>query len=128
MGFMGAQYLATSTTAENRQLANPVSTLSISCNASNQDVVSMGTVAARKAFKAVSNAKHVLTVEMLAQLQALSLRNAQTMGRGTTRVYNALKGHFTVYDNTRVFHEDLVKFRKILFSSQLFDDLEKYYK
>jgi histidine ammonia-lyase len=33
-----------------------------------------------------------------------------------------------VYDNTRVFHEDLVKFRKILFSSQLFDDLEKYYK
>jgi histidine ammonia-lyase len=53
MGFMGAQYLATSTTAENRQLANPVSTLSISCNASNQDVVSMGTVASRKAFKAV---------------------------------------------------------------------------
>ena len=48
MGFMGAQYLATSTTAENRQIANPVSTLSISCNASNQDVVSMGTVAAEK--------------------------------------------------------------------------------
>ena len=51
MGFMGAQYLATSTTAENRQLANPVGTLSISCNAENQDVVSMGTVAARKAFQ-----------------------------------------------------------------------------
>lgn len=127
MGFMGAQYLATSTTAENRQLANPVSTLSISCNASNQDVVSMGTVAARKAFKAVSNAKHVLTLEMLAQLQALSLRNAQTMGKGATKVYNELKKHFTVYDNSRVFHEDLVKFRKILFSSQLFDDLERYY-
>ena len=44
MGFMGAQYLATSTTAENRQLANPVSTHSISCNVSNQDVVSMGTI------------------------------------------------------------------------------------
>jgi len=128
MGFMGAQYLATSTTAENRQLANPVSTLSISCNASNQDVVSMGTVAARKAFKAVSNAKHVLTLEMLAQMQALSLRNAGSMGRGTTKVYKELKNHFTVYDNTRVFHDDLVKFRKVLFSSQLFDDLEKYYK
>ena len=76
MGFMGAQYLATSTTAENRQLANPVGTLSISCNASNQDVVSMGTVAARKAFKSVSNAKHVLTLEVLADLQALSFRNA----------------------------------------------------
>ena len=63
MGFMGSQYLATSTTAENRQLANPVSTNSISCNASNQDVVSMGTVAARKAFRQVSNAKHILTME-----------------------------------------------------------------
>jgi histidine ammonia-lyase len=127
MGFMGAQYLATSTTAENRQMANPVSTLSISCNASNQDVVSMGTVAARKAFKSVSNAKHVLTLETLAQMQALSFRNAATMGKGTTRVYNALKPHFSVYDNTRVFHDDLVKFRKLLFSSQLFDDLSNYY-
>jgi histidine ammonia-lyase len=127
MGFMGAQYLATSTTAENRQLANPVSTLSISCNASNQDVVSMGTVASRKAFKSVSNAKHVLTLETLAQLQALSFRNAASMGKGTTNVYRVLKEHFTVYDNSRVFHEDLVKFRKLLFSSRLLDDLERYY-
>jgi histidine ammonia-lyase len=128
MGFMGAQYVATSTTAENRQLANPVSTLSISCNASNQDVVSMGTVAARKAFKAVSNAKHVLTVEMLADLQALSFRNAETMGRGAKRIYDILSEHFKVYDNQRVFHDDLVAFRKMLFSSQLFDNLAQYWE
>jgi histidine ammonia-lyase len=126
MGFMGAQYLATSTTAENRQLANPVSTLSISCNASNQDVVSMGTVAARKAFKAVSNAKHVLTVETLAQLQALSFRNADKLGTGTKKIYRLLGEHFIVYDNKRVFHEDLVKFRKLLFSSGIFDSLDPY--
>jgi histidine ammonia-lyase len=126
MGFMGAQYLATSTTAENRQLANPVSTLSIPCNAENQDVVSMGTVAARKAFKAVSNAKHVLTLEVLADLQALSFRNADGLGSGTRRIRDALSPHFTVYDNQRIFHDDLVKFRRLLFSSQLFDDLERY--
>jgi histidine ammonia-lyase len=126
MGFMGAQYLATSTTAENRQLANPVSTLSISCNASNQDVVSMGTVAARKAFKSVSNAKHVLTLETLAQLQALSFRNAPKMGKGTRAVYDVLARHFSVYDNQRIFHDDLVKFRKLLFSSQIFDNLRVY--
>ena len=126
MGFMGAQYLATSTTAENRQLANPVSTLSISCNASNQDVVSMGTVAARKAFRAVSNAKHVLTLETLAQLQALSFRNAPSMGSGTKMIYDLLVSHFQVYDNQRIFHDDLTIFRKLLFSSQLFDDLSVY--
>jgi histidine ammonia-lyase len=126
MGFMGAQYLATSTTAENRQLANPVSTLSISCNASNQDVVSMGTVAARKAFKSVSNAKHVLTLETLAQMQAFSFRNAPGMGRGTRAVFDVLSRDFQVYDNSRIFHDDLVKFRKLLFSSQLLDDLSTY--
>ncbi len=128
MGFMGAQYLATSTTAENRQLANPVGTLSISCNASNQDVVSMGTVAARKAFKAASNAKHVLTLETLADLQALSFRNADQMGTAIRRVYDVLMEHFEVYDNERVFREDLVKFRKLLFSSQIFDDLSVYWR
>ncbi|HBA88205.1 MAG TPA: histidine ammonia-lyase [Geobacter sp.] len=126
MGFMGAQYLATSTTAENRQLANPVSTNSISSNASNQDVVSMGTVAARKAFKSVSNAKHVLTLEVLADLQALSFRNADRLGGGTSRIYQILERDFSVYDNTTIFHESLVKFRKILFSSQILDDLEGY--
>nr|WP_320050709.1 aromatic amino acid ammonia-lyase [uncultured Desulfuromonas sp.] len=127
MGFMGSQYLATSTTAENRQLANPVSTNSISCNASNQDVVSMGTVAARKAFKQVSNAKHILTMEVLADLQALSFRNADKLGVGTSRVYAALNDEFQIYDNSRVFHDDLVAMRKKLFSSQLFDDLSCYW-
>lgn len=128
MGFMGAQYLATSTTAENRQLANPVSTNSISCNASNQDVVSMGTVAARKAFKAVSNAKHIVTLEILADLQALSFRNAEGLGLGTGKIYGILEREFRQYDNSRIFHEDLVHFRKLLFSSQLFDDLAVYWE
>ena len=127
MGFMGAQYLATSTTAENRQLANPVGTLSISCNASNQDVVSMGTVAARKALKSISNAKHVLTLEILADLQSFYFRNAAGLGEGTKKIYQILNKEFAVYDNERVFHDDLVKFRKLLFSSSIFDDLTIYF-
>jgi histidine ammonia-lyase len=128
MGFMGAQYLSASTTAENRQLANPVSTNSISCNASNQDVVSMGTVAARKAFQSVSNAKHVVTLEIFADLQALSFRNADRLGTATGRIYQILNREFEVYDNKRVFHDDLVKYRKLLFSSQIFDDLPVYWR
>jgi histidine ammonia-lyase len=126
MGFMGAQYLATSTTAENRNLAAPMSVNSISCNSSNQDVVSMGTVAARKAFRLVSNAKHVVTLEILADLQALSFRNAGRLGFGTSKIYSILKEHFRPYADDRIFHDDLVSFRKLLFSSQHFDDLTKY--
>ena len=127
MGFMGAQYLATSTTAENRNLANPMSVNSISCNATNQDVVSMGTVAARKAFKLVSNAKHVVTLEILADLQALSFRNSDNLGHGTQKIYDILNEKFEVYDNSKIFHESLVEFRTLLFSSQLFDDISIYY-
>ncbi len=126
MGFMGAQYLATSCTAENRQLATPVSTDSISTNASNQDVVPMSTVAARKAYRSASNAKHILTLEVLAIMQALSFRNADRLGRGTRRIHELLSTEFTPYDNERVFHDDLVKFRKFLFSSPHFDDLSIY--
>lgn len=126
MGFMGAQYLATSTTAENRNLANPMSVNSISCNATNQDVVSMGTIAARKAFRQVSNAKHIVTLETLADLQALSFRNTDKLGHGTKKIFDILKKEFDVYDNSAIFHDSLVTFRKLLFSSQYFDDLSIY--
>ncbi len=127
MGFMGAQYLATSTTAENRNLAAPMSVNSISCNASNQDVVSMGTVAARKALRVIRNAKHVVTLEVLADLQALSFRGADKLGVATGNIYALLAEHFTPYDDQRIFHEDLILFRKRLFSTQLFDDLSEYW-
>lgn len=86
----------------------------------------MGTVAARKAFKSVSNAKHVLTLEVLADLQALSFRNAKGLGGGTGKIYQLLNKEFTQYDNAGIFHDELVRFRKLLFSSQLFDDLSIY--
>jgi histidine ammonia-lyase len=126
MGLMGVQYLATSTTAENRQLANPVSTLSISCNASNQDVVSMGTIAARKAYTSTNNAKHVLTVEILADLQALCFRNADTMGVAITKIHQILSERFKCYDNNRILHNDLVNLRECLFDQRLFEDLACY--
>ena len=128
MGFMGAQYLATSTTAENRHLANPVSIHSISCNSSNQDVVSMGTIAARKAYKLVSNAKHILTLEILSDMQAMHFKKSDNLGEAIGKIYSVLSNDFCVYDNNRVFHDDLVKFRKLLFSSQIFDDLALYWE
>jgi len=128
MGFMGAQYLATSTTAENRQLASPMSIHSISCNASNQDVVSMGTIAARKAFRLITNAKHILTLEMYADMQALTFRNSQSMGTAITNIYKILQQTFKPYTNKTIFHNELKKFRKLLYSSQIFDTLDIYKK
>lgn len=121
LGFMGAQYLATSTTAENRQLANPVSTNNISSNASNQDVVSMGTVAARKVYTQVTNVKYILTLELLADLQALSFKDPDKMGSEIARVYQKLTAHFAVYQSKTVFHELLTQFMDLLFEQDILD-------
>jgi len=126
LGFMGAQFLATSTTAELRHLANPVSIHSISCNASNQDVVSMGTIAARKALKAVEGAQHILALELLADLQALSLKKIRKMGEGISSLHEKLSGEFTPYDDTVVFHDLLARFRRLTFSSRLFESLDPF--
>lgn len=121
MGFMGAQYLATSTTAENRQLANPVSTNNISSNASNQDVVSMGTVAARKAYTQVTNLKYILTMEILADLQAMSFKGHDKLGSEIGGHYRKLASHFAVYQSKTVFHEMLNKFMDLLFDRDILD-------
>lgn len=121
MGFMGSQYLATSTTAENRQLAAPMSVNTISSNESNQDVVSMGTVSARLGLRSVENAKHVLTLEFLADLQALTFRNSEGLGEGTGKVYAKASKEYVQYKNERVFRDDLVKFRALLFETDLLD-------
>lgn len=124
MGFMGAQYLATSTTAENRQLAAPMSVNSISSNESNQDIVSMGTVSARLTYKAAQNAKKVLTLEILADLQALGFRHSDRLGVNTSKMYNILAKDFKQYDNSTIFQDMLIKYEDILFNGKLLNDLE----
>ncbi len=121
MGFMGAQYLATSTTAENRQLSNPVSTNNISSNSSNQDVVSMGTVAARKVYTQVTNLKYILTLEILADLQALSFKDPSKLGIEIAKYYKKLSAKFNVYDSKTVFHDMLVNFMDLLFDQDILD-------
>ena len=69
----------------------------------------------------------IRTLEVMADLQALSFRNADRLGQATGKIYAILNKEFSVYDNSTIFHDDLVKFRKLLFSSQLFDDLSIYY-
>lgn len=126
MGFMGAQYLATSTTAENRQMAAPMSVNSISSNESNQDVVSMGTVSARLTYKAAQNAKNVLTMEVLADLQAFTFRHSERLGIGTKKLYDILSKDFVQYDNSTVFQDMLIKHEALLFDTDMLDSLEKY--
>lgn len=77
-GLQGMQYTATSTTAENKSLANPVYVHSIPNNNDNQDVVSMGFNAALMCNRVINNTNQVLTVALMAYAQAVDLLAMKT--------------------------------------------------
>lgn len=72
-GLMGAQVTATALVAEMRSLAVPASIQSIPTNADNQDVVTLGTVAARKVAHLIGLLSRVLAIEALAVANAVTL-------------------------------------------------------
>ena len=77
-GFMGAQVTATALVAEMRTRATAASIQSIPTNGNNQDVVTMGTIAARKTAEQLDLAFQVLAIQALAVAQAAELRGGTT--------------------------------------------------
>ena len=80
-GFMGAQVTATALVAEMRAHAMPASIQSIPTNGNNQDVVSMGTIAARRCRCILRDLSRVLAIEALVLAQAYDLRVEQDASR-----------------------------------------------
>lgn len=73
-GFMGAQVTATALLAELRAGAGAASVQSISTNGANQDVVSMGTIAARMVRHRLDLTRQIHAILALALAQAMELR------------------------------------------------------
>src|SRR5262249_5769238 len=70
---MMAQVTAASLVAENRVLAHPASTGSITTSGNKEDFVSMGMTSATKFQRIVRNTRAVLAIEALAAARALDL-------------------------------------------------------
>lgn len=104
-GMQGVQFTATSTTAENQMLSNPMYVHSIPNNNDNQDIVSMGTNAAVIASKVIENAFEVLSIELITIVQAIDCLEQKNKISSVTR---------EMYDAIRViipqFHEDQVMY------------------
>ncbi|MEL6335897.1 MAG: aromatic amino acid ammonia-lyase [Pseudomonadota bacterium] len=72
-GLMGAQVTATALLAEMRTRSVPASIQSISTNGANQDVVSMGTIAARNGAAQITDASRILAILALAVAQGIDI-------------------------------------------------------
>jgi histidine ammonia-lyase len=106
-GYMILQYLSAANVNENKLLANPSSTDSIPGNANIEDHVSMGMTSANKFKKIVLNAKVILAAELLAAAQAIDLRKASPLGKGTASTYNAIRKKVPMLEDDRIIHDDI---------------------
>lgn len=91
-GMQGVQFTATSTTAENQMLSNPMYVHSIPNNNDNQDVVSMGTNAALITKKVIENAYEVLAIELITIVQAIEYLDVKDQVTSKTRaMFDAIR-------------------------------------
>ncbi|WP_161941019.1 aromatic amino acid lyase, partial [Streptococcus suis] len=85
---MITQYACAALVSENKVLSHPASVDSIPSCENQEDFVSMGTIAARKAGEILKNARRVLATEIMAACQALDLKeNSAKLGKGTKPAY-----------------------------------------
>ncbi len=103
-GFMIAQYTAASLVSENKVLCHPSSVDSIPSSANQEDHVSMGTTAARKARRVVDNTARVIGIELLVAAQAVDFRGADGLGRGTAAAYEALREEVDFLEKDRILY------------------------
>ena len=73
-GLMIVQYTAAALASENKVLAHPSSADSIPTSANQEDHVSMGAAAARRALTVLGHVQQIVAIELLAAAQALDLR------------------------------------------------------
>ncbi len=92
-GFMSAQYTAAALVSDNKTLAHPDSVDSIPTSANQEDHVSMGANAARRALEILDNVRKVVAIELLSAAQAIHLREdgPAALGRGTAPAYAAIR-------------------------------------
>ncbi|MFF0429985.1 MULTISPECIES: tyrosine 2,3-aminomutase [unclassified Streptomyces] len=106
-GFAGAQYPATALVAENRTIG-PASTQSVPSNGDNQDVVSMGLIAARNARRVLSNNTRILAVEFLAAAQAVDLSGrADKLSPVGRAAYEQIRSLVPTLDKDRYMSDDI---------------------
>ncbi|QNO14856.1 histidine ammonia-lyase [Alkalicella caledoniensis] len=123
-GFMIPQYVAASLVSENKGLCSPASVDSIPSSANQEDHVSMGTIAARKALKVIDNTINVFAIELLCAIQALDFKEPEMMSPVTKEVYKLVRGEVAKLTKDRELHIDINKCAEIIKSGNILKNIE----
>jgi histidine ammonia-lyase len=118
-GLMITQYTAASLVSENKVLAHPASVDSIPSSANQEDHVSMGTTAARKARQVIANVRRVLAIELLCAAQALEFVGPERLAPATRAAYAAIRERVAPLSGDRVLAPDIEALAELVHNGEL---------
>ncbi|MDR7417329.1 MAG: histidine ammonia-lyase [Armatimonadota bacterium] len=115
-GYMLAHYTAAALVSENKVLCHPASVDTIPTSAGQEDHVSMGAHAARKAMAVLRNTQQVVAVELVLAAQGIDLSprgpgdgpDDPGLGRGTGAAYREVRRAVSRLREDRVVAQDLI--------------------
>lgn len=111
---MIAQYTAASLVSENKVLAHPASVDSIPTSANQEDHNSMGSIAAWKARRIVSNTTTVLAIELLCAARALDFLRPLRTSELLEQVHSAIREVVPDRGGERVLYRDIQAVRLLI--------------
>lgn len=120
LGMQGVQFTATSTTAENQMLSNPMYVHSIPSNNDNQDIVSMGANASLICKKVILNSYEVLAIEWMTILQAIDyLKMQDKLSSKSKEAYDKLRKIFPCFVEDTTKYKDVKAVRDYIFYNHI---------
>ncbi len=124
-GMMIAQYTAASLVSENKILCHPASVDSIPSSANQEDHVSMGTTAARKARQVIANVTRIIGIELLVSAQAVDFRGNEGLGHGTARAYSCLRSKIDFLEKDEILYPLIDQAVDLIGTGRLLQDVKQ---
>ena len=123
-GFMIMQYTAAALVSENKILAHPASVDSIPSSGNQEDHVSMGTIAARKAYEILYNTKCVIAIELITAAQGIDFSDSEKLGKGTKEAYKIIREQIKKLEEDRIMYVDIEKSMGLIESNAILNAVE----
>lgn len=123
-GFMIAHCTAAALVSENKVFCHPASVDSISTSAAQEDHVSMGGMAARKALKVVENVETILAIELLCACQAIDHLRPKRTTEPLEAVYNLVRSFVPPWNKDRNVSIDIDNVTKLLQDEAVWQTVE----
>ncbi|MHA2025586.1 MAG: histidine ammonia-lyase [Candidatus Thorarchaeota archaeon] len=124
-GMMIAQYTAAALVSENKGLAHPASVDSIPTSADQEDHVSMGTIAARKASVILGNVKNVIAIEYMCAAQGIDLLTPLKASKPIEAAKSMMRTVVAKLEDDRVLAHDITKIRELMNAGTIVTVVEK---